>query len=499
MNINEALSFNINDVKEMESVIKTGVKFDEGYFLPQQTFDMLYDFIDRNINMLGGKEIKAYFDIVAKIAGNQKTNSDILRSISYKQSEILKNLCDIKIIKLKKKYEIIYNENKKNPYEDSTPNIFELIISDRDHIVFIPIAAGISTTVTSKVQEDLKKNKMVYYTLMNVELDWRNAILENYYYLKKKNLDKHDFNTKFLSRVNNIFRALTHRTMKKGEKVNRIYSTLTLLSSESRKHLHMNNQYLYSTYLVNAQPTLLVKLIQSLGMSIDDEYIEIVSTGKFYEIIMKYAAENNIIEDSIYNKKTKLYDRFDYGDRDQVKVLCYRGIFFYQHENKNIWEIFSELFPKTARSIKDIKEIDAGVTLASRLQNLEAEIFHNIILDSPYFIVHDAVYYIRKSDKKSIKQQIKCRFGENLSKKYKLKHEQTKVRGFINNCNITHCEGNIVISVKTKNKPRNPELILDIENLLNINPDYTNKEIGEILEIPTKTIANNISKHKLRA
>src|SRR5690606_30763044 len=158
---------------------------------------------------------------------------------------ILRDLCNHNIIELKQKYQIVWSEER--GYLDSTPNMYDLVDTDRDILVFCFIKTGKSSDINEKVSEDLKKkHPVMYYTLINMELDWRNAILENYRGLKKDNLNKEEFNVKFISRVNSVFRFLTHRSMKTGEKVDRIYSTLTLLSSESREHLNINGDYFFS-------------------------------------------------------------------------------------------------------------------------------------------------------------------------------------------------------------------------------------------------------------
>ena len=69
------------------------------------------------------------------------------------------------------------------------------------------------------------------------------------------------------------------------------------------------------------------------------------------------------------------------------------------------------MYPKAWKSLNAISKTDTS--LASRLQNLEAELFNNLKpkYSKYYYTLFDAIYYSNIADKKQLTKEIKDFFG----------------------------------------------------------------------------------------
>ena len=483
----------------LDSTILQFNDFNKSYILPMEIYTKLDAVID--IDTADLTTVIAYLEILTRIHNGYKCSKRILQSISTHYITIIDTLKDNNIIEWVEKFNNVYNPMEEYPWMESTPNRYELILSDYDSFTFLFIDTDEEAEeLNVYIQDEINNNEVINHTLMNVRMNWQNAITEEYNYLSSKNLSKEEFSRKYTSRVNNIFKFLTHRMMVKGKKVERIYSSFTMLSGVARKHLHINGKFFNSIDLSNAQPTLLVAYLKKNNLPMDDNYIIDVIAGIFYEKLMGRASEKGYL---IENKIRGESRTFHLDDRDHVKVLCYRGIFFKQNTKLKIWEVFAELYPLVADSLLDLKKDKSKSSLASELQTLEANIFHNVKLSTPYYIVHDAIYFTEITENDSIKAQILSFFDENSIKKPNLDTvfwNEVDRYSYNGTVGITESLEVDVIGVKNRYRPHkkhNQSLIHDIEDLLK--EGKSNKEIGWILERPYKTIVNNISKNNLRS
>lgn len=222
-------------------------------------------------------------------------------------------------------------------------------------------------------------------TLQTLKLDIENAIKEQYQ-LFKCELDK----KRFFCRINKIlkFNRERNRYCFKGKKSNRIYHPICFLPKESRKYLNIKFNALD---IVNCQPLLLCYYLKLKGLKYDDEFIKNVENGMLYE---------------------SLKDRLVNVSRDEVKKMVYSEILFdFKTAKKNeVNKVFKEIYPLTYSSLEDIhfKKKITNITLASILQNLEADLFNNlnVINSDYYFTLFDAIYYNDKSDEDDLRTQI---------------------------------------------------------------------------------------------
>ncbi len=238
-----------------------------------------------------------------------------------------------------------------------------------------------------KTKKDIKieTNVTINYlnTICNEELDYDKVFKDEYEYYKTKNKS-------LFSLYSRITRALllnVNRYIKKGTKVNRIYHSFSNLSKVTRKCF---KTFFNNIDLKNSQPILLVYYLVSNGIEFENEYQIICEEGKFYELFYDLYSE---IEDQDELRKT-------------VKVAVYESLFFAFNKNRRINKRFKELFPLTWKALKELN--DKGITLASILQNIEAEIFNNIDVkySKKYFTLFDAIYFNDKRDINYIVKQI---------------------------------------------------------------------------------------------
>lgn len=197
-------------------------------------------------------------------------------------------------------------------------------------------------------------------------------------------------------RLNRLFYLKQKRFIKKGNKVDRIYHSFTNISKVSRKHLNIKMNYID---LKNSQPLILVYYLINNGMLVDDNYKLDCEEGMFYE---------------------RFYDLYnDIDIRTKIKQNIYKSIFFGFNQNSLVNKRFKELYPSTWSSLNDISKTD--ITLASRLQNIEAELFCNLVpkKSKNYFTLFDAIYFSDSNDIPYIIKEIND-FFNNLGVKVNL-------------------------------------------------------------------------------
>lgn len=241
-------------------------------------------------------------------------------------------------------------------------------------------------------------NDKVLLSLSKLKLDLKSAIKEQYQIFKNKNE-----NERLICRINRItvFNFNKNRYCFYGKKNRRIYHPICFLPKESRKHLNVSFNVLD---IVNCQPLLLCYYLKLKGLKYDDEFIKNVENGMLYE---------------------SLKDRLVDVSRDEVKQMVYSEILFdFKTAKKNeVNKVFKEIYPLTYSSLEDIhfnKKI-TNITLASILQNLEADLFNNlnVINSDYYFTLFDAIYYNDKSDEDDLRTQIDDYF-KNLDLRVKV-------------------------------------------------------------------------------
>ena len=243
---------------------------------------------------------------------------------------------------------------------------------------------------TTKVNIQCDINNIMLDTVVKEDLDYKRVFEEEIKY----HLENNTTNFSLFIRLTRALSLNRERYIKYGKTVNRIFHSFSNLSKVTRKCF---NTKFYEVDLVNAQPMLLALYLNKNNISYESEYREVCEEGKFYELF-----------EGLLNT------------RDEIKVECYSSLFFDFKENSNINKRFKELFPLLWKVLKDIKK--SKVTLASILQNLEADIFNNIEVksSSKYYTLFDAVYFNSVNDKEYIEKQI-LSYGNKHNLKFKTK------------------------------------------------------------------------------
>lgn len=237
-------------------------------------------------------------------------------------------------------------------------------------------------------------NEKMLNTLTNENLDYQQVFeKEIAYHIEMK--------TSTFSLVIRLSRALSincSRWAKFGTKVKRIYHSFSNLSRVTRKCFETSFNCID---LKNAQPTLLLCYLVKMKLDFEQEYKTACESGQFYELF------------------TTSLDM----TRDAVKLECYSSIFFDFKIKSIVNRKFKTMFPKLWQILKDIDETKE-ISLASILQNTEAEIFNNLTVkhSSKFYTLFDAIYFNNIKDKTVIEKQL-LKIQKKLGIKFTLTFE----------------------------------------------------------------------------
>lgn len=255
----------------------------------------------------------------------------------------------------------------------------------------------------SKIETRIKTDVNINFlnTILNEELDYVKVLKDEYEYHIKKNTSL----TSLYLRVSRALGLNVTRYIQKGTKVNRIYHSFSNLSKITRKcfKTKFNN-----IDLKNSQPMFLAFYLKSNKIPFEKEYQNVCEDGLFYELFY-----------DLYPELNKEIDKKEV--RKKVKQSIYESILFAFNKTRRVNKRFQELFPLTWLALYNVSQ--SGITLASILQNLEAEIFNNLELkySKKYFTMFDAIYFNNPKDYSNIVNQIKSKgkeFGIEFSISY---------------------------------------------------------------------------------
>jgi hypothetical protein len=233
---------------------------------------------------------------------------------------------------------------------------------------------------TDKNSYKAKFKKAITY----ITADFKSAILDE---LEHNKIENKTINNLRL-RLNTLLSLNSSRFIKKGNKVDRIYHSVTNISKVARKHLSIDGVKFHDIDVKNCQPLLLCYYLRKNNMPIDDKYQYDCEMSQFYEQFML----NNIT-------------------RSEAKTLVYKNILFDFKVNSETAKVFKQLYPKTYNSLK---ELNQSTSLASELQNLEASIFNVLEPNkSKYFYtLFDSIYFTNINDCVHLMNDIKSKFGK---------------------------------------------------------------------------------------
>lgn len=239
--------------------------------------------------------------------------------------------------------------------------------------------------------------------LLNEYIDLPKAIKAEieYFYKNKSNI--------FL-RLNRIinFNSNANRRVSRPKSNGRIYTPICTISRVSRRYLSRK----YNTIdLKNSQPLMLVFYCLEKGLDIDKEYVELTSKGKIYDVF--YHLYNN--------------------DRNKVKELFFKNIYYGFNKTQAINKKFKEMFPLVWEILnKANDEKQYGISLAADLQAIEASIFLPITTKHSTMVykIHDSISFNNKKDKAFILKQLKentKKYGINVPISYEESQQEVKI------------------------------------------------------------------------
>lgn len=260
--------------------------------------------------------------------------------------------------------------------------------------------------VMKNIDINCKVDIKMVNTIINEELDYVKVFTEE---IKYYNNTKEQSEFALILRLSRALSLNKERWMKPGKLVSRIYHSFSGLSRVTRKCF---KTLFYCLDLKNSQPILLIHYLKSVGIEIDISYKEIVESGLFYEQFYFLKSE-----------KIDLNDKEKEKVRKDVKENLYKEIFFAFNIKGKYNKHFKQLYPKVWEALNTIHS-DKNKSLASILQNIEAEIFNNLQVkkSTKYFTLFDAIYFNNIKDKESLEKQI-LQAGEILDIKFKVVFE----------------------------------------------------------------------------
>lgn len=242
----------------------------------------------------------------------------------------------------------------------------------------------------TRLNFDGKFHKKFVNTITKIEVNMKGAI--------EAEIKEKKSNNSLRCRLSVLFRLNRIRWAKKGQKVDRIYHSLSNLSKVSREFLHVNGTKFHNIDIKNCQPLLLCYLLLKNGLNVDRNYIKDCENGHLYERFI----DNNT------TKATQDYQK----NREEIKVSLYKSIYFDFKPKREISRKFKSLYPATYLSLESISK--DSEKMATKLQNLEASIF-NVLLpeESKYFFtLFDAIYFTDVNDITKLKSNIEMKFAE---------------------------------------------------------------------------------------
>lgn len=213
--------------------------------------------------------------------------------------------------------------------------------------------------------------------------------------------------------------------VKTGNKSKRQYHVLSNAPADIKEILvskDKNKPYFISLDIKNSQPFILLCLCRANKLPIEDEIASYTIHGQFYELV------GNCFLD-IDNRFTKDRVKEDKKIRKEIKQMVYRDLFFCKNQtirkNTKLFKIIEKKFPLFAKAIENLSTIKSKnkevITLASQLQDLEAETVIPIAKKVKGFSIHDSVLTVSTTCKDSDEiTSVKKMLEEKFYKKFKL-------------------------------------------------------------------------------
>jgi len=408
------------------------------------------------------------------------------------------------------RFYVFLNKEKGNLFYTKT---YELIDNNEKEVVLIILKSKSikEHNLDICISDSVLNNPFYIETLKESTIYTQDALKANIDFLLSENLkkpiDKRLPNNKLISKIitvfNNILEFNSKRFSKTGNKVNRQYSSFARQSSVTRKFIQYHGRYFYSLDLRAALPSLFCILLEKNDYKIDEEYR--TECKDIYEIIMTVANVNGyeyeeLAEINEITGKAKVYKtndidadgkniykvlmkKFYFNNREDVKELVYRSVYFYQKtENQSITaKLFKNLWPITFDSLqcfskklkKETKDKSGNqeITLASLAQNLEAFIMFHDLPNCPFFTVHDQIYVLDKNEGILFRNRINEKYKDYVKLEW---HEEDNEKGNkdiqISNPDFKQCESIVSEFDVEQSKKYNK---VDINDFIQLYEEYS--------------------------
>lgn len=344
---------------------------------------------------------------------NFQSSKRMRKEIDVNYKKYIKVLKDIDIIIGKIPYD---KENKKcNRY-------FTSDVDDRFTIIYFE-DNDIKYNYNNNIDEvvDYNLDEFETFTLKNTKINIPLAILYNH----NKIFNSDNYSLKMVMRLTSISRFIHNKRYTNKSKVcDRLFSSFTELSSESRKSLYLeiNNKYHYFNELdmSNCAPTLLSNRI-SRDFNVNGDFLNDTGEGIFYEKLKDKIKESGEENNKWYNHEDKEY--LYYKSRNDIKTMVCASILYGNNSNKILLDSFYSLYEQESMIINHMKEEEGKKNFANNNMKEEAKIFLNLEVPVYKFTTHDAIYFINIKNESIIREEIHKRMVQVFNKnvKYKLK------------------------------------------------------------------------------
>lgn len=270
------------------------------------------------------------------------------------------------------------------------------------------VKQGGKKRVGLKIHSDLNIDRKFKKAIRGSDIDFSSFLIEEKLLLRKGEITFNQLRV----RISQVLRTYQSRYIKKGKSVDRIFHSFSSVPRTARGHLiSPYGQGYYELDIANCHPTLLIILLKSMNLGIDESYLNDVQTGNLYQRFidvkgprMKYDNRSNI---------RQLVD-IRFANKNDVKPEFFSAI-LYDFKPKHPLAIkFRDLYPITYDSIQSLYTGEDS-TLASQLQNLEASVFNGLKPKHSrhFFTLHDAIYFTDRKDYDALRKKISRSFKKH--------------------------------------------------------------------------------------
>lgn len=222
-----------------------------------------------------------------------------------------------------------------------------------------------NTVDTIDIEPTEKALNIMYKSLKRMSIDIESALNELY----ESDIDNKFQQSRALYKV-----YLNNHTINYGTNVNRVYHTITSISSFLHKYLYIDG---YKVSEIDAKQSQLT-LISNITHHIDSDFHSIIADGSFYDWLINHLKEtvtevttNVSIGGRVWKAKVAIED---INEKADIKPMVYASIFSGFKNGTTVSKVMKSYFNDV---IIELNNIVGEESLASYLQNLEASIWVN--------------------------------------------------------------------------------------------------------------------------